>query len=269
MVWRASSSLGFSATTGNSNVISISGSATVSRNDGWNKIALGVEGVYGVTKTLVLNDTNGNMLADTPDEVGEEQRTTAAFFTGWARYDRFFSARNSGYIGLLSGFDFPASLQAKVGAQIGYSRLLLKTAMHELSAEAGYDFTFDRLIPPEMPPPDFVDSVYLHSMRLFLGYVVTVSTHTTIRANIEALINLNNVFIADREVAAGYASRVKGKLEFTTKVWKPLSFRAAFSGRFNNAPALNVVLKYSPDNPARYNQTFDTLTEIGLVVQFL
>lgn len=268
VVWRASSSLGFSATTGNSNVISLTGAADFSRNDGANKVALHLEGVYGFSKTLAFSDTNLNMLAD-PDETYYEGKTTAGYFLSRLRYDRFLTDNNSGYIAVVTGLDQPASKQVFVAGQAGYARRVLKTKMHDLSAELGYDFTFERLNMPEMPPEGFVQDLFLHSGRIFLGYVLAVGDHTTVRASGEALINFNTVHIGDRDVDAGAATRFIGKAEITTKIWKPLAFRAAFTARYNNAPALNASLQFSPDNPYRYNQTLDTLTELGLVVQFL
>jgi len=270
VIWKATSSLGFSATTGNANVISLSGGANVSRNDGMNKVALNLEGIYGFTKSKVLaNDMNGNGVADVGDEIGEQQTTTAAFFLGKLRYDRFFTANNSGYISVATGLDRPASKQVFVAGQAGYARHILKTDMHDLSVELGYDLTYDRLIPPDMPPPAFLENVLIHSGRIYLGYLLSIRDHSALRASAEALINFNPLFIGDRDVGVGQATRFIGKVEFTTKIWKPLSFRAAFTARYNNAPALSTALMYSPDNPDRYNQTLDTLTELGLVVNFI
>ena len=65
------------------------------------------------------------------------------------------------------------------------------------------------------------------------------------------------------------ATRFIGKVEFTTKIWKPLAFRAGFTARYNNAPALTTAFKFAPDFAERYNQPLDTLTELGFVVNFL
>ncbi len=276
VVWKALASANFSAATGNANVISISGGAFVSRNDGKNRVLLSADGLYGFTKNRVQNDTNMNGMADPGDVdngVGEERKTTAALFLSRLRYDRFFTPNNSGYVAVYAGFDLPASIQVKTGVQAGYARQILKSRMHELSAELGYDFTFDRLLVPGtmIMPEATTQDVYLHSGRLFLGYLLSVSEHTAVRASAEALINFNGVHIGDRDVGAGQATRFNGKLEVTTRVWQPISFRAAFNLRYNNAPALNAApgITYSPDNPSRYNQTLDTLTELGLVVNFI
>jgi hypothetical protein len=275
VVWKATSAVGFSATTGNANVISLTGAGDVSRDDGSNRVALHVEGNYGFTKTLLLDDTppegvgNNNAIAENGEKLYYDTKTTAAFFLTRLRYDRFFTDNNSGYIAVIAGLDNPASKQAFVAGQGGYARHVLRTKMHDLSAELGYDFTYDRLLPPDPEPVGFQRDVFLHNGRLFLGYLLSVSDHTSVRATAEALINFNPVFIGDRDVGVAMASRFIGKLEFTTKIWKPLAFRAAFTARFNNAPALTTAFKYDPTFDLRYNQTLDTLTELGLVINFL
>src|SRR5262249_3621445 len=155
-----------------------------------------------------------------------------------------------------AGLDRPASKQVFVQGQVGYSRHILKTKMHDLTAELGYDFTYDRLMLPQPDPsldPAFQD-IFLHSGRLFVGYLLSVSDHTSVRASAEALINFNPLTIGDREVGVAEATRFIGKVEFTTKIWKPLAFRAAFTARYNNAPALRAVggITFAPDNPERY-----------------
>lgn len=269
--WKASASAGFSATTGNARVVTFTGGGAVSRNDGANKIALTLEGVYGETTNQSFVDSNGNMVADVdqPLEVKELTKQTAAFFKGAARYDRFFTTNNTGYLSFIGGLDIPASKQYFLGGQVGYARQILKTKMHELSAELGYDFTYDRLIAPDPVPIGFSDSVFLHSGRVFLGYLLSIGDHSGVRVSVEALINLTDVTIGDRAVSAAEATRVNGKFEFTTKIWKPLSFRAAFAARYNNAPAVNANIPSPIGHPDHYNQKLDTLTELGLVVSFL
>jgi hypothetical protein len=275
VVWRALTSIGFSETTGNSNVVSLSGSGLVSRDDGSNKIALSVEGVFALSQQIVCLDIYGrvsldpNCIATLPSEVGTKTTTLAAFFLGKLRYDRFLTPNNSLYITGLSGFDQPADIVVTAQGQAGYSRMILKTKMHQLSAELGYDFTWDRLAPPLTPPMGFVQDIFLHSGRGALSYMLAVSDHTSLHVSAETLINLNLVHIGDRDVYPAQASRVNGKVEFTTKIWKPLAFRAAFTVRYNNAPTLNSTINYDPNNPLRYNQPLDTLTELGLVMQFL
>ena len=56
VIWKASASAGFSISTGNASVITVSGGANVSRNDGANKIALNLKGLYGMTDIVTFTD---------------------------------------------------------------------------------------------------------------------------------------------------------------------------------------------------------------------
>ncbi|HMY59193.1 MAG TPA: DUF481 domain-containing protein [Pseudomonadota bacterium] len=269
VIWKASASAGFSISTGNASVMTLSGGANASRNDGTNKIALGIKGIYGVTDIVVFTDANGNKVADDESELTVDRKRTAALLLGTFRYDRFFSKNNTGYLMASAGLDLPASKQFMGGGQIGYSRQLVNTKMHLLSAELGYDFNYTKYIVPDVPPANFAENVFLHSARIFAGYVLSVADHTSVEANVEALVNFNTAHIGDRDVGAGSATRVNGQLAFTTKVWKALSLRAATMLRYNNAPGLTTAFAYDPNFAGRYNQKLDTLTELQLVVNFL
>ncbi len=268
--WKASASAGFSAATGNAQVLSFSGGGLVSRNDGKNKLQLAADALYTrTTQYTGFEDLNGNMKIDSDEPLTPESQETAASLKGGGRYDRFFSANNTGYLLFFAGFDKPASKDWFLGGQVGYMRQVVKTKMHELLAEVGYDFTFDYLLKADGAAADFRQDVSLHSARLFVGYGLSIGDHSSLRASVEALLNLVSLTIGDRVVGAAEATRVNGKLEFTTKIWKPLSFRAAFNIRFNNAPAPFAKFATPIDHPNHYNQKLDTLTELGLVVNFI
>ena len=269
VVWKASASAGFSISTGNASVMTFSGGVNASRNDGSNKITLGLKGIYGLIDIAVFTDSDGDMKANMDSELTVERKRTAALLLGMFRYDRFFSKNNTGYITASAGLDLPASKEFFGGGQIGYARQIVNTKMHVLSAELGYDFNYTRYILPEVPPMNFEQNVILHSARLYAGYVLSVADHTTVEANVEALINFNVAHIGDRDVGAGQATRVNGQLAFTTKVWKALSLRAATMLRYNNAPGLTTLYPFAADFPGRYNQKLDTLTELQLVVNFI
>ncbi|MBL9008899.1 MAG: DUF481 domain-containing protein [Myxococcales bacterium] len=271
VVWKASASAGFSAATGNAEVLNFSGGGLVSRNDGKNKVQVTVEGLYSNTKQPNgFIDTNNNKVLDADESINDPLLTeTAANLKGLARYDRFFTTNNTVFATFFAGFDNPASKQYFLGGQLGYARQIVKTKMHEMFGEVGGDFTYDYLRAPDPSPMGFSPEVILGSGRLFLGYVLSVNTHTSVRANVETLINLNALTIGDRSVGAAEATRVNGKLEFTTQIWKPISFRAAFTARFNNAPAPSTRYPSVKEHPEHYNRKLDTLTELGLVVNFI
>ena len=71
--------------------------------------------------------------------------------------------------------DEPAGKRLFGGAQIGYSRQVVKTDRNELLAELGYDFTFVQFANPPTGGPD---QLLIHSLRGFLGYGLTSVSYT-------------------------------------------------------------------------------------------
>jgi hypothetical protein len=155
--------------------------------------------------------------------------------------------------------------------QTGYARRFLKTQKHNLAGEIGYEFMYIQFIPPDITPPDFAENVFLHSARLFIGYALSINSHTTMEAGVEALINLHTAHIGDKDVGPAAASRLNARVAFLTKIWKPLSLRASISVRYNNAPGLNTQILLAQDyvGEFRYNEKLDTLTEVGLILNFI
>ncbi len=299
--WKASATAGVTVAAGNSNVVNISGGAQASRNDGKNKVGLELNGVYATTTTQALKP--GKTSAMSADDVQSSRDTTAGFFLGKLRYDRFFTKRNSVYLAAFGGLDLLAGKKATAGAQLGYAREIVKTKAHDLSGEAGVDYGYTAYVQPDgVPMPmstPFSDSVHLASGRLFLGYLLTLTENTSVNASFEALINFNPAAIGDRvnyddpayagkinpftglpggDARAGFAqaTRWNAKVGLTTKIWKTISFRAAETLRYDNSPALGKVPFTAPAglmppivSEDRYYQKLDSLTEVNLVVNFL
>lgn len=269
--WKAAASAGLSYAAGNANMLTLTGGGNFSRTDGKNKIALHLEGIYGLTWLRQLGDLNGNGVVDADDEVVQVRQTTAGFLLGTFRYDRFFTPRNTLYITTLAGLDWPASKQALAGLQAGYGRVIVKTRSHELLGEAGIDYGYTNYRAPDPIPAAFAEHVHLGAARLFVGYNVTIRDNTTLASSLEALINLNPTTIGDRAVGPAEATRLNGKVALTTQLWKKLNLRAAFGIRYDHTPGLNTQLKFAQGytGPLRYNQPLDMLTELSLVVTFL
>ena len=82
------------------------------------------------------------MTAYTTDEQIE---TNNNWFTK-GRYNRFFTANNSGYVSAQAAGDEVAGKSCYGGGQIGYSRQVYKSNMHLLVAELGYDFSYERYV---------------------------------------------------------------------------------------------------------------------------
>ncbi len=275
--WKAAASVGFSAAFGNTNLITLTGGGKVSRNDGKNKVALQIDGLYSAQKALRLR--SGVAAASSVNDLDDSfdfGNPTAGSLLASLRYDRFFTKNNSVYATIYGGLDEPAAKKAIAGGQAGYARQIVKTRMHTLSGEAGYDFTYFDYATPTAPPPGFENTVLLHSGRLFLGYSLAIRDNTSLDASVEGLINFNSAHIGDQDFGAGQASRVLGKLAFTTQIWKPLSLRVAETVKFNNAPGLNAKLPpiaagsgfVYPDQ-FKYNSKVDSLTELSLVITFI
>ncbi len=268
-VWKASAQAGLILATGNANSLTVSGGASASRTDPSNKIALDVGAAYGSATTYVANDANGDKLLD-DKEIESSTQTSTKQWNVKLRYDRFFSKNNLGYIAALVGGNEPAGKLIYGGAQVGYSRQLIKTDRNELLAELGYDFTFEFY--PGDPPPT-PDRLLIHSLRVFVGHNLTLTKDTGLVTGVEGLFNLNPL------VAPGFAeeispfrdARVNFKTALSTTVYKNLSFRFSFTARFDNVPAprpaptgFSYVSGFQP-----LAQKLDTLSEAALVVNFL
>lgn len=301
VVWKASAALGFSLATGNANFFNLSGGANAVRNDGKNKLTLDLNGVYATTNTPVLVDRNGNGVADDETEIGSRTDTKAGYLLFQGRYDRFFTTNNAGYVKAYVGTDFTAAKKALTGAQLGYSRQLFKTPLHDLQVDIGADYNYTNYL---IEAAGGNSNVHIASARLAASYNLMLGENTRFEASAESLINLNGAAIGDRYAQPADATKLNGKLSLTTKVWNRLSFRFGFGVRYDNCPAPNATFKYANfsrelhgagenqtcsslenfirDNigtlftaqdlqlyKVRYNQKLDTLTEANLVFNFL
>jgi len=264
--WKATASAGLLLTTGNANQLSFSGAAMGSRNDGKNKLQLDVSGAYARATVISANDANNNGLIDSQDEIKRDTATSTALWNVKLRYDRFFSPNNAMYITAFAWGNEPAGKKVVAGGQIGYSRQLFKNDIHLLVAAVGYDFSYERYISGDNL------NYYLHSLRLYLGYTVTISKDTSFLVDCEYLGNLNpydGPYAA--RVKAFEDSRLNGHAQLTTRIWKKLAFRFSFTARYDNVPAPMAKvggLEFAPGFlPA--SEKLDTITDASLVVTFL
>jgi len=263
--WKAAASAGLLLATGNSNQLSFIGAAMGSRHDGKNKLQLDVSGAYARASLLSANDVNANGVVD-PGEIKRENQVSTALWNIKLRYDRFFTKNNAGYVTAFAWGNEPAGKKVVGGGQIGYSRQLYQSELHLIVAEIGYDFSYERLVTgTEL-------NYYLHSLRLYLGYTLTVSKDTNFLFDVEYLGNMNPYDGPyGPEVKAFEDSRVNGRAILTTRLWKKLAFRMAFTARYDNVPApMPKVggLAFAPGFlPA--SEKLDTITDASLVVTFL
>ncbi len=274
VVWKAQVGAGLNLTGGNSTLYNVTGNLMVSRNDGTNKLQLDADGAYA--KAVTLQDTNGNGLIDPGEETSKEsvKRWQASL-----RYDRFFSANNKGYVLAIVGSNEIAGKDLYFGGQLGYSRQLYKSDMHELLLEAGLDYSREQYVTPPPPLgcgvgmgpacPVAPDSLNIFSVRAFFGDAMKFSKDTGLVIGAEYLGNVlpekNAVinFPAMPTDAGPFTdSRVNAKAALTTKLTSWMSFSASFMIKYDNVPATRPGFKIA-------SEKIDTLADASLIVTLL
>ena len=287
--WKAQIKGGFTLTTGNSQTIGGVVGGSVSRKEANNRLSLDGGAAYGrssvIAPTIVTDTTTTpptNMITQLPRN--DIETTNNWFLKG--RYDRFFTANNSGYVSAQAAADQIAGKSFFGGGQIGYSRQLYKSAMHLAVAEIGYDFSYESYV--AIPDTDH-PAVSIHSARLFVGETLTLTPSTGINASIEGLFNLNKEgsalnastgatpgVQATEGVDAFKDTRVNGKVGLTTTVFKRLSVGFAVTVRYDQNPAPLPIPSGSPAGTTFSTTTLgtpfaekvDTLTEATVIYSF-
>ena len=227
--WKATAQAGLILTSGNSRSTALSASADLSRKAGKDKFSLEGAGAYTRSDVLVAVDLDANGSIG-PTEIERQDIQTAKNWLLKLRYDRFFTEHDSAYLAARLGADELAGKQLAGGGQIGYSRLLYKSEMHELAAEVGYDFTYESYVAD-------ADALAIHSARLFLGYGAKLSEVTDVLLNVETLLNLNAEDTPTGEVGAFGDTRVISKAALTTKLISRIDLRIGATLRFDDSPA--------------------------------
>jgi hypothetical protein len=267
--WKANASLGLLLTTGNANQLSFTAAAMGMRHDGKNKLQLDVSGAYSRATLLSANDGGDNSapngVIDNEREIARTSQTVTALWNTKLRYDRFVTPNNSIYLTGFAWGNEPAGKKVVAGLQAGYSRQLYKNDMHLIVAELGYDFTYERLVA-------VTTNFYIHSLRAYVRYDLTVSKDTALLFDVEYLGNLNKYDGPyGAEIGAFKDSRVYGRAALNTRIWKKLAFRIAFTARYDYVPAPLPAFAGTPFAPSFIPpaQRLDTLTDASLVVSFL
>ena len=274
--WKAQVKGGFLMTSGNAQTIGTSVTGNVSRKEGNNRMTFDAGAAYGRSNvvTPVLDMT-------VPNQIDGITRTNIETNNNWftkGRYDRFFTANNSGYVSAQAAGDEVAGKSFYGGGQIGYSRQVYKSEMHLLVAELGYDLSYERYV--QNPGPTH-DPVTVHSARIFAGETLTLTKATGITASVEALFNLNKEGSALQYpggatgVDAFDDTRVNGKLGLTTTLYKRMSISFGFLIRYDQNPAPLPIPSGSPPNAmfmtgfVPFADRTDTQTSATLVYTFL
>ncbi len=279
--WKAQAKGGLLMTGGNSSTANGTVGFQASRKEGSNKLAL--EGAFAYGTSRIYDVTS------TPDAVDPTKQVITAMTSrdaestnNWiakARYDRFFTPNNAGYVTALAGGDKIAGKTFMGGGQIGYSRQLLANDKHLLVAELGYDLSYERYVQPQDKPA--VDPVTIHSARFFVGETFKLAAQTGLSGSVEALFNLNkeggalNAKDNTKGVDAFKDTRFVGKLGVTTTLVKSLSVGLGYTLKYDQNPAPRPVPASAPKgavfgpafNP--FALTTDQLFEATLVYTFL
>ena len=264
--WKAQARGGIISSTGNAQQITGSAAFSVSRKEAANKLALDGSIAYARSQILSVNDANMDKIVE-EGEVFRDRKVTSNSASLKARYDRFFTTNNAGYVSVQMLRDVPAGKRFAGGGQAGYSRQLFKNDHNLALAEIGYDFSYESYVSAP-------DAVAIHSLRLFAGDVVTITKETGVWANVEWLANLNT----ETAPGPGYPkpgpfedSRITGKAGLTTALWKDISFGFTFTLKFDNAPAPLAKIGGLPFAPDYHPlvEKLDTVTEASLIVTFL
>jgi hypothetical protein len=275
--WKAMAKAGFTMTSGNSQTTGFVAAGNVSRKEGNNKVAFDANAAYG--RSNVITPVYDNPAA--PSAITAIDRTDIETTNNWlvkGRYDRFFTANNSGYAAASGAADKIAGKSFYGGGQLGYSRQVYKSAMHLLLAELGYDYSFEQYVQTGMTTPP---SVSIHSARLFAGETLTLTKAMGVTASIEALFNLNketkalNASNGASGVDAFHDTRINAKVGFTTTLMSKLSIGFAFTLKYDQNPAplpvppgvpggVGFAMGFQP-----FADKVDTQTEATLIYTFL
>ncbi|HEY4394506.1 MAG TPA: DUF481 domain-containing protein [Polyangia bacterium] len=275
--WKAMAKGGFTMTSGNSQTTGLVGTGSVSRKEGNNRLAFDANGAYGRSNILTadFNDPTA------PTAITGFHRDDVETTNNWllkGRYDRFFTANNSGYAAASAAADKIAGKSFYGGGQVGYSRQVFKSTVHLVVAELGYDYSYESYVEAGTTTPP---SVSIHSARLFAGETLTLSKATGISASFEALFNLNkesnalNVSTGMPGVDAFHDTRLNAKVGLTTTLFAKLSIGFGFTLKYDQNPA---PLPIPPGSLAGatfdtgfqpFAEKVDTLTEATLIYTFL
>jgi hypothetical protein len=279
--WKAQSKGGMLISSGNAQSKSFTFGLNGSRKEGNNKVALEGAMAYGTSNVPVaVVDTTTDPTKPTITAIDRQQTTTTNNWAAKGRYDRFITDNNTAYASGQAAADKIAGKTFFGGAQVGYSRQLLKDQLNLLVAELGYDFSYERYV---QQPDKTLDPVAIHSARVFVGETLSLTKETGITASVEALFNLNKetkaINASDDTVGvkALKDTRVNAKLGLTSNLWKSLSFGFGFTLKYDQNPAPRPVPKGAPAGTVfptdqhyswAYANKLDTYTEATLIYTF-
>lgn len=260
--WKASAQAGLLLTTGNAAQTTLSSGFRASRKAGNNKLQLELQGAFARSTIYLASDDNGNEVVD-ENELIRITKTASQSWLVKTRYDRFLNTRNALYISSALSGDEPAGKVLTGSGQVGYSRTVVESKVHQLVLESGYDFSYEDRSGSDK-------SVSIHSWRIFAGYRGKLSPDTSLEISTESLFNLNELETSSGPVSQFSDTRFNNQISLTTSVYGDLSFRFSFQSKFDNNPASRpeLDLPYAAGF-APSAAKLDTRTEAAIIVNFL
>ncbi len=275
--WKAMTKAGLSLTNGNSQTTNGMLALAISRKETGNKFSLDGAISYGKSNVLYSQLAPADMTMITG--IGRRDVTTTNNWQTKARYDRFFTANNAGYVSGQAAADPVAGKSFAGGGQVGYSRQLIKGDVHLVVSELGYDLSHERYVTPQ--PGRVLEPVSIHSARLFVGETMKMSPTSGATASVEALLNLNreaaalNVNTGAAGVSAFHDTRVVGKLGLTTTFLARLSVGFGFTVRYDQNPPPRPIPSGTPAGATYiagfqpFSEKIDSLAEATLIYTFI
>ena len=258
--WTASAEGGVVFTTGNSETTTGTAGFKATRKKAKNKLALEGSLTYARAGVRVLSDHNGNGLIDDQSEIVAEKQVTAETLAAKLRYDRFLTDFNSLFVAGLISRDVPAGKQRVIGAQVGYSRRIHKSATSEAVAEVGVDYDNEDLT--------VGDALSFVSARAFVGFKSELSPGVSFETSGELLTNLSKETLATgADGGIGQDTRFNFKASVSSKIGKSLSFQSSIEAKYDRRPAplalKNLAMGFVPEA-----SSLDTIMKASLIYTF-
>jgi putative salt-induced outer membrane protein YdiY len=211
-----SAELGGTWATGNAKYFVVNSALNASHQRNSNKVAV----TGGANLGSAVVDSNADGLLDETERDAGYSKNVERFFLE-ARYDRFFSERDSLYV-LAGGFhDIFAGYDLRSHEQIGYSRLLVKTDPTELKAELGFDWAQENYV--EGIDPDFQT---IYAARLLLGLAHNFNEH----------VGFSDTFEVYENVIDPQDVRVLNTATLSAAINSKLSVKLSHALIFDNVP---------------------------------
>jgi hypothetical protein len=220
--FKANAQLGIIWISGNAESIGFSASALGGVKHWNNAFEIFAQGAYA--RAGVSSQGKGGPI--------DEQQTAANNWLARARYDRYWSARNTVFASYGMSGDDLAGFDYRIEPQIGVSRLLVKNDISLLRGEIGFDYTYEHYLEGTVP-----NHASFYSARAFIGIEHKLTPFAGFLEGFELLWALNDVqrvrINSLSSLSAMLAKNWTLKMNLTIKAnFDPPNRPAAIGGQF-------------------------------------